>query len=216
MTKSILPTLSSCLRGKPFYFGKMTESEHNYKVPTPMNVTYARFEIQLIDLPRSQASQVFGRKQANDPEYHTIGHVSRCKGRWNGLPMIPIRSSRSRLPWRISLVPRSQNTLGILGTRFVTNPPERACRGTRWACPDCTLAVFDSRFVYFWQDDNIQKTKLPVAITSILKEVRHDLRMCEICAVQAEATRSYSVFLNIIVLRFTPVACYSFYCLSWW
>lgn len=82
-TKSILPILSSCLRGKHFYTGKMTENEHNYKGPTPMNVTYARFEIQLIDLPRSQASQVFGRKR-------------NCE--------------RSGL---------------------VTNPPERACRGTR-------------------------------------------------------------------------------------
>ena len=78
----------------------MTENEHNYKGPTPMNVTYARFEIQLIDLPRSQASQVFGRKR-------------NCE--------------RSGL---------------------VTNPPERACSGTREACPDCALAVFDSRFVY--------------------------------------------------------------------
>ena len=41
----------------------MTENEHNYKGPTPTNVTYARFEIQLIDLPSSQASQVFGRKR---------------------------------------------------------------------------------------------------------------------------------------------------------
>ena len=54
--------------------------------------------------------------------------------------------------------------------------------------------------------------KLPVAITNILKELRHDLRMCEICAVQAEATRGNSVFLNLIRLRFTPVASYSFYC----
>lgn len=83
MTKSILPILSSCLRGKHFYTGKMTENEHNYKGPTPMNVTYARFEIQLIDLPRSQASQVFGRKR----NYERSG--------------------------------------------LVTNPPERACRGTR-------------------------------------------------------------------------------------
>ena len=83
MTKSILPILSSCLRDKHFYTGKMTENEHNYKGPTPMNVTYARFEIQLIDLPRSHASQVFGRKR-------------NCE--------------RSGL---------------------VTNPPERACRGTR-------------------------------------------------------------------------------------
>ena len=36
--------------------------------------------------------------------------------------------------------------------------------------------------------------------------------MCEICAVQAEATRSNGVFLNLIRLRFTPVASYSFYC----
>ena len=54
--------------------------------------------------------------------------------------------------------------------------------------------------------------KLPVAITNILKERCHDLRMCEICAVQAEATRSNSVFLNLIRLRFTPVVSYSFYC----
>ena len=53
--------------------------------------------------------------------------------------------------------------------------------------------------------------KLPVAITNILKELRHDLRMCEICAVQAEATRSNGVFLNLIRLRFTPVTSYSFY-----
>lgn len=85
MTKSILPILSWCLRGKHFYTGKMTENEHNYKGPSPMNVTYARFERQLIDLPRSQVSQaqVFGRKR-------------NCE--------------RSGL---------------------VTNPPERACRGTR-------------------------------------------------------------------------------------
>ena len=47
--------------------------------------------------------------------------------------------------------------------------------------------------------------KLPVAITNILKELRHDLRMCEICAVQAEATRSNGVFLNLIRLRFTQL-----------
>ena len=36
--------------------------------------------------------------------------------------------------------------------------------------------------------------------------------MCEICAVQAEATRTNGVSLNLIRLRFTPVASYSFYC----
>ena len=67
MTKSILPILSSCLRGKHFYTGKMTENEHNYNA---MNVTYARFEIQLIDLlvPRRLKCLV-ENAIANDPDW---------------------------------------------------------------------------------------------------------------------------------------------------
>ena len=93
----------------------MTENEHNYKGPTPICLVPRRLKC-LVE-----------NATANDPEYRAIGHVNQRKGRWK----TPIRSTRSRLPWRISLVPRSQNALGILGTRMVTNPPERACRGTR-------------------------------------------------------------------------------------
>lgn len=56
-----------------FLHWKMTENEHDCKGLTPMNVTYARFEIQLIDLPRSQASQT---QLLSDPEYRAMGHVS--------------------------------------------------------------------------------------------------------------------------------------------
>ena len=57
---------------------------------------------------------------------------------------------------------------------------------------------FDSRFVYIWKVVYIQKTKLRVAITNILRN-----------------WRSNSVFLDLILLRFTPVASYTFYCPSW-
>ena len=57
---------------------------------------------------------------------------------------------------------------------------------------------FDSRFVYIWKVVYIQKTKLRVAITNIWRN-----------------WRSNSVFLDLILLHFTPVASYTFYCPSW-
>ena len=69
MTKSILPILRSCLRGKPFYTGKMTENEHNYKGPTPICLVPRRLKC-LVE-----------NATANDPEYRAIGHVNQRKGR---------------------------------------------------------------------------------------------------------------------------------------
>ena len=60
---------------------------------------------------------------------------------------------------------------------------------------------FDSRFVYIWKVDHIQKSKLPIAITSIIYLSVPELEN--------------SVFLDLVLLRFTPVASYSFPCLSW-
>lgn len=101
MTKSILPILSSCLRGKHFYTGKMTENEHNYKGSTPMNVTYVRFEIQLIDLPRSQASQVCGSKR-------------NCE-RSGASPNWPCQSAQRTLEW-LTYDPYSLQSLSITVT----------------------------------------------------------------------------------------------------
>ena len=60
---------------------------------------------------------------------------------------------------------------------------------------------FDSRFVYIWKVDHIQKSKLPIAITSIIYLSVPELEN--------------SVFLDLVLVRFTPVASYSFPCLSW-
>ena len=143
----------------------MTENEHNYKGPTPMNVTYARFEIQLIDLlvPRRLKCLV-ENAIANDPDW-----------------------------WRIRL----NAPAGVQG------------RPVQIVLLQFLILV---SFTFDKLTTFRRLAKLPVAITNILKELRHDLRMCEICPVQAEATRSNGVFLSLIRLRFTPVASYSFYC----
>ena len=60
---------------------------------------------------------------------------------------------------------------------------------------------FDSSTVYTWKVVHIQKTELPVAINIIYLSVPE---------------LENSVFMDLVPLRFTAAASYSFCCPSWW